>query len=82
MDVLVITACLLVYNYRGTYYNQESINALVECAYLHGVDVLGASLYVYFESDASNCLRLGWWTRGLNAAPNQHGLSQNRSLVP
>lgn len=32
---------------------------MVECAYLHGVDVLGASLYVYFESDASNCLRLG-----------------------
>lgn len=59
MDVLVITACLLVYNYRGTYYNPESINALVECAYLHGVDVLGASLYVYFESDAINCLRLG-----------------------
>ena len=44
-----------VYNYGGTSFNPGSINALVECTYLHGVDVFGASSYVYFESDASNC---------------------------
>lgn len=44
-----------VYNYGGTPYRLGHISALIECSYLHGVDLFGASSYVYFESDATGC---------------------------
>jgi len=40
-----------VYTYSGS----GRINALVECSYLHGVNVFGAGSYVYFQSDAASC---------------------------
>lgn len=45
-----------VYNYGGTSFNPGNIDALVECTYLHGVDVIPAGSYVYFESDGTNCV--------------------------
>lgn len=55
-----------IYNYGGSssFYNgpwpgaslnPTTINALVECTYLHGVNLFGAGSYVYFQSDAARC---------------------------
>jgi len=39
----------------GTAYAPGTIDAFVECSYLHGVNVFNAASYVYFWSDGSNC---------------------------
>ncbi len=44
-----------VYNYGGTPQNPGNLDAYVQCSYLHGVDIFGASSLVLFSSDASNC---------------------------
>jgi len=47
-----------VYSY-GPYpfqsFTGQGINALVECSYLHGVNVFGAGSIVYFKSNAPSC---------------------------
>lgn len=44
-----------VYNYGGTPQNPLNLHAYVECTYLHGVDVFGASALFVLSSDG-NCL--------------------------
>ncbi len=42
-----------VYNYGGTPQNPNSINAEVDCSYLHGVDVFPAGSYITLSSDGT-----------------------------
>jgi hypothetical protein len=45
-----------VYNYGGTSSRPGHMDALIECTYLHGVDIFSAGAYVHFESDGTGCV--------------------------
>lgn len=45
-----------VWNYGGTPSNPGNLDSYVECTYLHGVDLFGASAFVIFASDAPGCV--------------------------
>ncbi|HEV8579189.1 MAG TPA: hypothetical protein VGX68_08900 [Thermoanaerobaculia bacterium] len=42
-----------VYNYGGTAQNPGNLDAYVECTYLHGVDIFGASSFLSFSSNGA-----------------------------
>lgn len=44
-----------VYNYGGTPQNPRNLHAYLECTYIHGVDIFGASAFVVLSSDG-NCV--------------------------
>lgn len=43
-----------VYQYAGTAFNQN-LRALVECSYIHGVNVFPAASFIRFNSDGNSC---------------------------
>lgn len=42
-----------IYNYGGTSWSPGSIDAYLECSYLHGVDVFSAGAYIALASDGT-----------------------------
>lgn len=44
-----------VYNYGGTPNAPKRLDALIECSYLHGVNVFGAGSFVALVSDGTDC---------------------------
>lgn len=50
----VLGASARVYKYAGTPFNQD-LRALVECSYIHGINVFPAASFIRFNSDGNAC---------------------------